>query len=214
MDKKKFKIIFDLLYNKYSNKINDSLFSFKNPFEILVFTILSARSKDNVVLSIASNLFRLYPDVYKLANANLNELEKIVYSSGFYHKKSKVLISLSTIIIKNFNGEVPSTMRELLTLPGVGRKTANIVLGYGFHKYVGIAVDTHVKRISMRLGVSKSKNTYAIEKNLMKIYSNIQWKYINQLFIFHGRNVCLSIKPKCFECELKDYCLYFRHINK
>ena len=207
----KFIEIFQLLYNNYYNKINS--FYYSDPYKILIFTVLSAQTNDNITIKVCDVLFKKYPNINLLSKSKIEDLEKIIYSCGFYHKKSYYLIEISKIIVNNFNSNIPNTMRDLLTLPGVGRKTANIVLSNAFFKNEGIAVDTHVKRLSNRLCLSISNNSKIIEKDLMNIFDKKQWSYINKIFIFHGRSICHSKNPNCYICILNKYCYYYK-INK
>lgn len=200
--------ILKLLKDQYLDKIDKVIL--KNPYEVLIFTILSAQTTDIIVSKVVKKLFVIYPNVKSLSKANIADLEKLIFSCGFYHKKANMLINTSTMICNYFDGVVPSTMNDLLKLHGVGRKTANLVLNYGFSKNVGIAVDTHVKRISIRLNLSTSKNSIKIEKDLMSIYDCKDWSLINPLFIYFGRNVCLSRHPKCNICILNKFCFYNR----
>lgn len=158
-----------MLFEKYNNKLNH--FYFKDPYKIIIFTVLSAQTKDEISLKACDVLFKKYPNVYLLSKADRKDIEKIIYSCGFYHKKSIFLLEISKYISKYFCCNVPNKMKDLLSLPGVGRKTANIVLTNAFFKNEGIAVDTHVKRLSNRLRLSVSKNPNIIEKDLMNIYN-------------------------------------------
>jgi endonuclease-3 len=172
-----------------------SFLRFENPFQILILTILSAQTTDRTVNGISGALFSKYPDAYAMAEAIPEELESLIRPTGFYHTKAKNIIATSRILVSQFNGEVPRTMCDLVTLPGVGRKTANIVLNHAFGHNVGIAVDTHVKRLSQRIGFTDASSPEQIEKDLMHLFEKDQWKYINYLLISHGRTVCTAKKP-------------------
>ncbi len=180
--------------------------NFKNPYELLVATILSAQSTDKKVNEITPELFKKYPDAKALASASLEEIEKIIKPTGFYRQKSKYLLMTAKTISEKFGGKVPDTMEELLQLPGVARKTANIVLGNAFGKVEGIAVDTHVKRLSRLLGFTKNSDPEKIEQDLMKVTPRENWFKLNYLLIDHGRAVCQANRPRCEICVLNDLC--------
>lgn len=178
----------------------------KSAFELLVSTILSAQCTDKRVNKITPFLFRKYKGPAGFARAKKAILEKDIRSTGFYRNKTKNIIASSKKIIKEFNGKVPDTMNKLITLPGVARKTANIVLSGAFRRAEGIAVDTHVKRLSGRLGLSKEKNPEKIEKDLMKIVPLKDWLDFNYLLVDHGRKICNARKPLCPECAINHLC--------
>ncbi|MGH2639611.1 MAG: endonuclease III domain-containing protein, partial [Rhabdochlamydiaceae bacterium] len=159
-------------------------------------------------------LFQRFPDAKCMARANLRTLEKIINSTGFFHVKAKRIKLVSKKIVEDFNGRVPETIEELTTLSGVGRKTANIVLSAGYDKIEGIAVDTHVKRLSNRIGLSKEKTPERIEQDLMKIAPKEIWPRLSLLLILHGRSVCVAKKPACGRCVLSGGCLYFQNLPK
>ncbi len=183
----------------------------KDNFQLLIATILSAQCTDAQVNRVTPILFRRFPDAKKMSKAKLRELEKIIKSTGFYHMKAERIKMVSQMITKHFDGEVPSTLDELIKLPGVGRKTANIVLSAGFDKIEGIAVDTHVKRLSQRIGLSAEKTPEKIEKDLMKITTPNLWPSLSLLLIFHGRAICHARRPKCEKCVLSKHCQYYLH---
>lgn len=163
----------------------------RNPFELLIATILSAQCTDVRVNKVTPALFEAYPTPQEMAKAELEDLEELVRSTGFYRNKAKSLKESSTIIVEDFDGEVPQTMKELLTLRGAARKTANVVLGNAFGKNEGVVVDTHVKRLSNRFGLTKEKkNTNKIERDLMALFPRETWTDLSHLFIHHGRNAC------------------------
>lgn len=155
---------------------------------------------------VTTSLFRKYRTAQDFASANRTELEKDVYSTGFYRAKANNIIRCCKVLVEQHHGEVPQTMEELIQLSGVGRKTANVVLGYAFGKAEGIVVDTHVKRVSQRLGLTSQTNPEKVELDLMKAVPKQEWINIDNLFVWHGRNVCIARKPKCTECPLNDLC--------
>ncbi|MBL7157442.1 MAG: endonuclease III [Candidatus Omnitrophica bacterium] len=178
----------------------------KSAFELLISTILSAQCTDERVNRITPDLFRKYKNPRDFARARQTVLEKEIHSTGFYKNKAKNIIATSKKIVEEFNGKVPDAMDKLTALPGVARKTANIVLSGSFHKAEGIAVDTHVKRLSEKIGLSKEKDPVKIEKNLMGIVPVKDWLDFNYLLVNHGRNVCTARKPMCGECAIKNLC--------
>lgn len=180
--------------------------NFSTPLELLVATILSAQSTDRQINRITPALFNKYRQARDYAAADPAELEVEIRSSGFYRNKAKNIRAAARKIVEEFKGEVPRTMDELLTLPGVARKTANIVLTDGFGVVAGIAVDTHVKRLAGRLGLSKEKNPDRIERDLMELIPEKDWGMVNYLLISHGRAVCPARKPLCEECVLSPLC--------
>lgn len=177
----------------------------ENAFQLLIATMLSAQCTDARVNIVTKDLFKKYPDVESFANADLKELEKDIYSTGFYKNKAKNIIACSKKLIKLYDGEVPSDIDELTALDGVGRKTANVIRGNIFNE-PSIVVDTHVKRISNKLGLTKSDDPVVIEKELMKILPKEQWILYNIQIIQHGREVCIARHPKCAECTLAEVC--------
>ncbi|WAI01186.1 endonuclease III [Methanogenium organophilum] len=187
-----------------------SFLKFENPFQILILTILSAQTTDRTVNGISKELFGKYPDADAMAHASPEEVESLIHSTGFYHTKAKNIIATSRILVTQYNGEVPQTMSDLVTLPGVGRKTANIVLNHAFGQNVGIAVDTHVRRLSQRIGFTDANTPDAIETDLMNLFNQSQWKYINYLLISHGRAVCTAKKPHCGVCRISAHCRFFK----
>jgi endonuclease-3 len=179
---------------------------FSNPMELLVATILSAQCTDEVVNRITVPLFKKYTTVKDYASAEITEFETDIKSVGFYHNKAKNIIAAANLISQKFGGKVPSTMSELITLPGVARKTANIVLYNAYGITEGIAVDTHVARLSQKLGLSANSDPVKIEKDLMQIIPQKIWGSFSYLLIEHGRAVCIARKPKCKICTLNDIC--------
>jgi len=179
---------------------------YSNPLQILVATILSAQCTDRRVNLVTKGLFRKYGPVEDYANADLKEFEKDIRSTGFYRSKAKNIKASAKKIISDYGGEVPKTMEELLTFPGVARKTANIVLTGGYGIVEGIAVDTHVRRVSYRLGFTKNTDPDKIEQDLMQLIPRKEWGAVNMTLVLHGRRVCQARKPRCNECVVKDVC--------
>jgi len=180
--------------------------NFETPLQILVATILSAQCTDERVNKITPALFKKYPSAKEFARAKQEDLETEIRSTGFFRNKAKSIIGAAKKICEDFGGEVPDAMEELLTLPGVARKTANIVLSSAFKKAAGIAVDTHVKRLSERLGLSAQQAPEKIEKDLLALVPKKDWLDFNYLLVNHGRAICIARKPKCPECPLKNLC--------
>lgn len=179
---------------------------FSEPFELVVAVMLSAQCTDERVNKTTPELFKKYKSVSDFANAEIQELEKYIHSCGFYKNKAKNIKACAQKIITDYNSEVPKTMEELLELPGVGRKSANVILLEVFGIAIGIAVDTHAKRIAKRLGLTNSKEPEKIEQDLLKYFNSEDLKDINHLFMWHGRNLCTAINPKCEKCPLKTRC--------
>jgi endonuclease-3 len=179
---------------------------FETPLQILVATILSAQCTDERVNMITPNLFKKYPTAREFAKARQEELELEIRSTGFFRNKAKNIIGAAQMICADFGGKVPDTMEDLIRLPGVARKTANIVLSSGYKKAAGIAVDTHVKRLSERLGLSTQTDPEKIEKDLMAIVPKKDWLDFNYLLVNHGRAICIARKPKCPECPVQKLC--------
>jgi endonuclease-3 len=178
----------------------------ENAFQLLISTILSAQCTDVVVNQVTEHLFPKYPDARTLAYANPTEIEKEIRPTGFFRNKTKSIMGASKKIVEDFHGEVPRTMEELLTLPGVARKTANVVLGTAFGIASGVVVDTHVQRLSTRLDLTKSTEPKKIEQDLMQIIPQDRWVVFSHQLIWHGRRVCFARKPKCLECNLERLC--------
>ena len=179
---------------------------YSSPIEILVATILSAQCTDKRVNIVTKSLFKKYRTPEDYANADLAELEQEIRSTGFYRNKAKNIKNAGKMLVEKFDSQVPRTMEGILELPGVARKTANIVLSNAYGVIVGIAVDTHVRRLSQRLGLTENTNPDKIEADLMKIVPKSHWKSITNLLISHGRNVCQARKPKCSICTLNKIC--------
>ncbi len=183
--------------------------SHSSPFQLLIATILSAQCTDVQVNRITPILFGRFPDPQSMAKAKLSMLERIIRPTGFYHLKARRLHEVSRMILGKFGGEVPKTMEDLLELPGVGRKTANVVLSAGFDRIEGIAVDTHVRRLSRRIGLTTQTSPEKIERDLMKITPKPLWPRISILLILHGRAICHAGQPECNRCVLSNSCRYF-----
>jgi endonuclease III len=179
---------------------------FKTPFQLISATILSAQCTDKRVNMVTKELFIRFPTAEKMSHAKVSDLEKIVRSTGFYKNKARSLFEMSNHVYKEHNGKVPETMEELIKLRGVGRKTANVVLGTAFKKNIGVVVDTHVTRLSNRMGFTKSKNPIKIEQDLMKLLPQKDWTIISHLLIDHGRAICSARKPLCNSCDLMRHC--------
>jgi endonuclease-3 len=179
---------------------------FKNTWQLLVAVILSAQCTDVRVNKVTPGLFKKYKDISAFAKANAKEFEKDIHSAGFYKNKTKGIIGSAKKILSEFKGKVPDTMDALTSLPGVGRKTANVMLSSGFGKTEGIVVDTHVIRLSGRMGFTKNKEPEKIERDLMKIVPKNNWAVFSHLLILHGRKICNARKPLCAECGVSKLC--------
>ena len=179
---------------------------YSTPVQLLVATILSAQCTDERVNKVTPGLFGRFPDAESLANADLTELEELVHSTGFYRNKAKNIQGACRMIVSDFNSVVPNTMTELLKLPGVARKTANVVLAHAYGINAGVTVDTHVKRLSQRLGLTKNTEPVGIEKDLMGLLPQADWENWSIRLIYHGRAVCKARSPGCDVCELADLC--------
>ncbi len=191
--------------------------NYSNNWELLAAVILSAQCTDERVNKITKKLFQKYKSIDDYANANLPVLEQDIKSAGFYRNKAKNIKNAAKIIIENFQKKVPNNMDDLLKIPGVARKTANIILGNAYGIFSGIAVDTHVKRLSYRLGLTKNKNPIKIEKDLMKLFDQKDWFKLTYLLIEHGRNICQAKKAKCNLCFINKLCpsaYNFPHFKK
>jgi len=180
-----------------------------SPFVVLILTILSAQTTDKAVLKVKKPLFSKYPTPVKLAKAKVADVEEIIHSLGYYHAKAKNIIAASQTLLDHFSGSVPETMDELLTIPGVGRKTANIVLYHALGKNEGIAVDTHVRRLAQRIGFSDTDNVEVIERDLMALFPRDLWGDLTDVLIAHGRATCDAKKPLCEMCVISGECRYY-----
>lgn len=179
---------------------------FRSPFELVVATILSAQCTDRRVNMVTPALFARFPTPEALAAADPEEVEEIIRSTGFFRAKTKSLRGMAGALVERHGGEVPSTMDELVRLPGVGRKTANVVLGNAFSINEGVVVDTHVARVSGRLGLTRHDGPVDIEQDLMRLFERDTWTMLSHLLIWHGRRVCIARKPRCAACVLADIC--------
>ena len=196
-------LIIDRLYQYYQPVMS---LAFSNPWELLVATVLSAQSRDERVNLVTKDLFLKYPDVHSFAEAPLELIEQSISSINYYHTKAKHLKETAVMILEKFHGKVPNTMEELISLPGVARKTANVVLNIAFNQSVGIVVDTHVLRLSNRLGLIRTMDRDRAEQELMKCIPKKDWIAISLLLIHHGRSQCTAKNPSCMVCCLKDLC--------
>jgi endonuclease-3 len=202
--KERFQKIFKLLHNEYP-KAKCAL-EFSNAYELVSATILSAQCTDKRVNMVMPEFRKAFPNVKSLANAEPADIEDVIKTTGFYRQKAKSLKSMASEIVERFGGQVPDTMEELVTLRGVGRKTANVVLGDAFGKAEGIAVDTHVTRLSGRLGLTEHSDPEKIERDLMVLAKPSQWTLTAHCLILHGRAICDARKPKCGQCVVAEYC--------
>ena len=179
---------------------------FASPFRLLVATILSAQCTDKRVNMVTPVLFSRYPTVESLARAKQEDVEEIIKSTGFFRNKAKSIIGMAGAVVDKHGGTVPSTLAELVVLPGVGRKTANVVLGNAFNRNEGVVVDTHVGRLATRLGLTTETDPVKVEQELMKLFTQDRWTMLAHLLIFHGRRVCEAKVPRCGECTLAEIC--------
>jgi endonuclease-3 len=203
--------IYTALLNRYpESKDVPAAVARGTPFVVLILTILSAQTTDKAVLKVKKPLFAKYPTPAKLAKAKVEDVEPIIHSLGYYHAKAKNIIAASQALLDNFGGSVPETMDELLTIPGVGRKTANIVLYHALGKNEGIAVDTHVRRLAQRIGFSDTDNVEVIERDLMTLFPRKDWGDVTDGLIAHGRATCDARKPLCTECVISGECRYYK----
>ena len=178
----------------------------RNAFELLCATILSAQYTDVRVNLVTPALFRKYPDAFALARARTPALEAMIRSTGFFRNKARSLIGMAQALVAKHGGEVPRTMEELYVLPGVGRKTANVILGNAYGVNEGVTVDTHVGRLSRRLDLTREEDPVKVEQDLMRLIPQEDWALISHLLIFHGRQVCVARHPRCEQCVLADIC--------
>ena len=178
----------------------------RNAFELLVATILSAQCTDARVNMVTPALFRRYPNAEKLALADPADVEELIRSTGFFRNKTKSLLGMARAVVERHGGKVPDTMDELRVLPGVGRKTANVILGNAFGINEGVTVDTHVTRLSRLLRLTRHTDPEKIERDLMALFPQVDWALLSHLLIFHGRRVCIARRPRCAECVLRALC--------
>ena len=196
------------IIEKLKNDYPDATCSldFETPFQMLVAVVLSAQCTDERVNKTTPSIFSKYPTVYDFDNMDLSTLEELIHPCGFYKNKAKNLKAAARTIIEKYNGEVPKTMEELLQIPGVGRKSANVIMLEAFHNPQGIAVDTHAKRISNRIGFSNESDPLKIEQDLLKVIPKEYYYDVNHLLVWHGRKVCTARNPNCDICPIKDLC--------
>lgn len=179
---------------------------YRNPYELAVATILSAQCTDKRVNMVTPELFRRWPDAEALAQAPREEIEQVIQSTGFYRNKAKSLSGFATQLVEKHGGEVPAEMDALVVLPGIGRKTANVVLGNAYGINDGIVVDTHVQRLARRFGLTKESDRVKVERALIPLFPRERWTMLSHLMIWHGRRTCDARKPKCGDCALADIC--------
>jgi endonuclease-3 len=195
--------VFSILKKDYPNPKTELYY--EDPFQLLIAVILSAQCTDARVNSVTPKLFKRFPTAALLAKAPPKEVETIIHSCGFYKNKTKAIIQTAKSLIEQFQGTVPDTMEDLVSLAGVGRKTASVILNQAFDK-PAIAVDTHVARVSLRLGWTKSKNPLIIERDLKLLLPESLWALVNGTLILHGRRICKARKPLCSQCRISEYC--------
>lgn len=196
--------VFGLLEKEYPDAA--TALDHRSPFELAVATILSAQCTDERVNQVTPALFERYPDVGSLAEADQGELENLIHSTGFFRNKARNLIGMARAVRDDFGGEIPRSLAELTTLSGIGRKTANVILGNAFGIDEGVVVDTHVKRLSVRLGFTRETHPEKVEVDLMDLFSPDRWTLLSHLLIFHGRGPCPARKPRCGECVVAHLC--------
>lgn len=202
----------NLLKKRYSDATCS--LDFTTPFELVVAVMLSAQCTDERVNLTTPTLFSRCKTIEDFANIDINELETIIHPCGFYKNKAKNMKACSQMLVQEFNGIVPQNMEELQKLPGVGRKSANVIMLEAFHNPQGIAVDTHAKRISNKMGFSKQTEPEKIEQDLLKVFPKEYYYDVNHLFVWHGRNTCDARKPNCTDCDVKKYCDNYKKTQK
>jgi endonuclease-3 len=210
MKKQDAELVYSLLVKRYPDaRDSPAILSKGSAFEVLILTILSAQTTDRAVLKVRGPLFTKYPTPSALANADVVEVETIIHSLGYFHAKARNIIAASQTLLSTFAGNVPESMEELLTIPGVGRKTANIVLYHALGRNEGIAVDTHVRRLARRIGFSNTDNVTIIERDLMGLFPQEQWGDLTDVLIAHGRACCDAKRPLCEVCPISARCRYY-----
>jgi len=215
MQKKDAARIYSLLLKQYPDaRDSPAKLARGTPFETVILTILSAQTTDRAVLLVRGPLFEAYPTPEALAAAPVQDVERLVHSLGYFHAKARNIIAAAKMIAEDYGGVVPETMEGLLAIPGVGRKTANIVLYHAHGKNVGIAVDTHVRRLAQRIGFSDTDNVSVIERDLMALFDEKDWGDLTDVLIAHGRAICDAKKPRCGICPISRYCRYYRTVIK
>lgn len=211
MTKKQVQEVMDLLYQAHPDARCE--LDHKSEFQLLVATVMSAQTTDVSVNKVTPKLFQAYPTPDAMALAKQSDVEGLIRQIGLYKSKAKNIISLSNSIMENFNGQVPESIKDLMTLSGVGKKTANVVVSNAFD-VPAIAVDTHVFRVGNRIGITNAKDVKISEEQLMKKIPKDQWTIAHHTFIFQGRYICLARKPQCDQCNITEYCKYYKKTNK
>jgi len=211
MTKKKVQEVMDLLYEAHPNA--ECELDHKSDFQLLVATVLSAQTTDVSVNKVTPKLFAAYPTPYMMAQGSQEHVEGLIRQIGLYKSKARNIIALSKALVENFDGQVPRTQKELVTLAGVGQKTANVVVSNAFG-VPAIAVDTHVFRVANRIGITNAKDVKISEEQLMKKIPKDQWTIAHHTFIFQGRYICLARKPQCEKCNISMHCRFFDKMNK
>jgi endonuclease III len=201
---------YSILANKYPNV--GTFLTHDSSFQLLIAVILSAQCTDERVNKVTPGLFKSFPDSETLSKSSLFEVKELIKSVNFFNNKSKNIIKTAQMIEDTHDGAVPNTLEKLITLPGVGRKTANVVLGQAFNT-PGITADTHVKRVMWRLGFTKHTDPIKVEIDLMKVWPKETWIDFSSITILHGREKCMARTPNCIECELKSYCNYYKKLK-
>lgn len=211
-DPKKAAAVLKLLKKEYP--VIEPALDYRNPLQLLVAVILSAQCTDKQVNKITPELFKRYQTVEDYANAPIPEIESYIRSTGFFHNKAKNIQACARAIVERFGGKIPDRMEDLVTLAGVGRKTANVILSWVFNKQEGVCVDTHVGRLSNLIGLSDEKGAEKVERDLMALYPKKEWQAVTDVLIRHGRNVCIARRPECNRCPLPKLCRYYRTVVK
>ncbi len=197
-------MVYDLLAREHPDA--RTALAHENPWQLAVATILSAQCTDERVNAVTPTLFERWPTAADLAEARPKELEEVIRPTGFFRNKTKSLIGMARAVVENHDGEIPETMEDLVGLPGIGRKTANVILGNAFGKDEGVVVDTHVRRLTRRLKFTSENDPKKIERDLMDLFPRERWTMLAHLLIFHGRRVCVARRPKCEECVVSHLC--------
>ncbi|MGH7571245.1 MAG: endonuclease III [Gemmatimonadota bacterium] len=198
------RMVYDLLAREHPDA--RTALAHENPWQLAVATILSAQCTDERVNAVTPTLFERWPTAADLAEARPKELEEVIRPTGFFRNKTKSLIGMARAVVENHDGEIPETMEDLVGLPGIGRKTANVILGNAFGKDEGVVVDTHVRRLTRRLKFTSENDPKKIERDLMDLFPRERWTMLAHLLIFHGRRVCVARRPKCEECVVSHLC--------
>ncbi len=209
LEKPKIRQVLDILKETYGH--TGTALKFRSPFQLLVSTMLAAQSTDKQVNKITRDLYRDYPDPQSFLKLSVEELEEKIKSIGLYRNKARNILATARMLVEKYGGKVPQTREELVKLPGVGRKTANVVLSVGFN-HDAIAVDTHVFRVSNRIGLAKASTPEKTEQQLMENIPREEWSAAHHWLIWHGRQICKAQNPRCEICPLRDYCEYYRQV--